>query len=89
MVRFWGVRGSIPCPGPATAGYGGNTSCIEVRCGERLLIFDAGTGLYQLGKSLAKKNAIEAELFLTHSHYDHVWGKNSSAWMAWRAPIRC
>jgi phosphoribosyl 1,2-cyclic phosphodiesterase len=73
-VRFWGVRGSIPCPGPATAGYGGNTSCIEVRCGERLLIFDAGTGLYQFGKSLVKKSAIEAELFLTHSHYDHVWG---------------
>ncbi len=73
-VRFWGVRGSIPCPGPATARYGGNTSCLEVRCGDRLLIFDAGTGLYQFGRSLAAQGAFEADLFLTHSHYDHVWG---------------
>ncbi len=72
-VRFWGVRGSIPCPGAATAGYGGNTSCLEVRCGERLLIFDAGTGLYQLGKHMSGA-AVEADLFLTHTHYDHVWG---------------
>ena len=73
-VRFWGVRGSIPCPGPATARYGGNTPCLEIRCGDRLLIFDAGTGLYQLGKDLARRGPFQAELFLTHSHYDHVWG---------------
>ena len=73
-VRFWGVRGSIPCPGPATARYGGNTACLEVRCGDRLLILDAGTGLYRLGKNLAGRGAFEADLFLTHSHYDHVWG---------------
>jgi phosphoribosyl 1,2-cyclic phosphodiesterase len=44
-LRFWGVRGSIACSGPRTVRYGGNTSCLEVRCGERLLIFDGGTGL--------------------------------------------
>ena len=48
-VRFWGVRGSIACPGPETVRYGGNTSCLEVRCGDRLLILDAGTGLRRLG----------------------------------------
>lgn len=73
-VRFWGVRGSIPCPGAATARYGGNTSCIEMRCGERRLVFDAGTGFYQLGRSLAGQGPFDADLFLTHSHYDHVWG---------------
>ena len=51
-LRFWGVRGSIACSGPRTVRYGGNTSCIEVRCGERLLIFDGGTGLRYLGNTL-------------------------------------
>ena len=62
-VRFWGVRGSIACSGPRTTRYGGNTSCIEVRCGERLLIFDGGTGLRYLGNGL--KGPIDADLFLT------------------------
>ncbi|MGC1996916.1 MAG: MBL fold metallo-hydrolase, partial [Pseudolabrys sp.] len=53
-VRFWGVRGSIPCPGPSTIRYGGNTPCIEVRCGDHVLIFDAGTGLRSLGIELLK-----------------------------------
>ena len=48
FVRFWGVRGSIACPGKDYVRYGGNTSCLEIRCGERLLIFDAGTGLRRL-----------------------------------------
>ncbi|NWG22926.1 MAG: MBL fold metallo-hydrolase, partial [Pseudorhodoplanes sp.] len=52
-VRFWGVRGSVPCPGPKTVRYGGNTPCVEVRCGEKLVIFDAGTGLRELGDMLA------------------------------------
>jgi phosphoribosyl 1,2-cyclic phosphodiesterase len=71
-VRFWGVRGSIACSGPRTVRYGGNTSCIEVRCGERLLIFDGGTGLRYLGNSL--KGEVDADLFLTHTHFDHVCG---------------
>ena len=45
MVRFWGVRGSIACPGPDTVRYGGYTSCVEIRCADRLMVFDGGTGL--------------------------------------------
>jgi phosphoribosyl 1,2-cyclic phosphodiesterase len=71
-VHFWGVRGSIACSGPRTARYGGNTSCVEVRCGERLLILDGGTGLRYLGNTL--KAPIDADLFLTHTHFDHVAG---------------
>jgi phosphoribosyl 1,2-cyclic phosphodiesterase len=74
-VRFWGVRGSIACPGPDTIRYGGNTPCIEVRCGEHVLIFDAGTGLRALGNSLVKGTKIrEVNIFLTHCHLDHVIG---------------
>jgi phosphoribosyl 1,2-cyclic phosphodiesterase len=74
-VRFWGVRGSIACPGPSTIRYGGNTPCIEVRCGERILIFDAGTGLRPLGIELAKdKKNRSVDIFITHCHLDHVTG---------------
>ncbi len=77
-VRFWGVRGSIACSGPRTARYGGNTSSIEVRCGGRLLLFDGGTGLRYFGNELAKagpaSTPIDADLFLTHTHFDHVCG---------------
>ena len=74
LVRFWGVRGSIACPGPDTAKFGGNTSCIEVRCGGQLLIFDAGTGIRELGASLDRNGIVEADLFLSHSHLDHISG---------------
>ena len=74
-IRFWGVRGSIACPGPDTIRYGGNTPCIEVRCGEHVIIFDAGTGLRALGNSLVKdKKCRAADIFLTHCHLDHVIG---------------
>src|SRR5678815_1143168 len=76
-VRFWGVRGSIACSGPRTVRYGGNTSSLEVRCGDRLLLFDAGTGMRYLGNSMDSAGpieAIEADVFLTHTHYDHVCG---------------
>ena len=73
-VRFWGVRGSIACSGPRTARYGGNTSSLEVRCDERVLLFDAGTGLRYLGHSLPIADTIDADLFLTHTHFDHVVG---------------
>jgi phosphoribosyl 1,2-cyclic phosphodiesterase len=73
-VRFWGVRGSIACSGPRTARYGGNTSSVEVRCAGRMLMFDAGTGLRYLGHSLSQSQPIEADLFLTHTHFDHVCG---------------
>src|SRR5262249_27385414 len=74
-VRFWGVRGSIACPGPSTIRYGGNTPCIEVRCGEHVLVFDAGTGLRSLGLELIKdKNIRHVDIFITHCHLDHVVG---------------
>ena len=73
FVRFWGVHGSIACPGPATVRYGGNTSCLEVRCGPHLLILDAGTGLRGLDLSLPD-GPLDADLFMTHTHLDHVCG---------------
>ena len=74
-VRFWGVRGSIACPASNTAGYGGNTPCVEIRCGEHILIFDAGTGIRSLGNALASE-AIggELDILLSHFHIDHVEG---------------
>ena len=73
-VRFWGVRGSIASPDPSTARYGGNTSSIEVRCGNRLLLLDAGTGLRYLGARLLAEAPLDADLLLTHTHFDHVCG---------------
>ena len=73
-VRFWGVRGSLACPGPDTVRYGGNTPCVEVRCGDHVLVFDAGTGLRELGDELARHQAPEFDLFLSHTHLDHVVG---------------
>ncbi len=73
-ITFWGVRGSIPTPGPDTASVGGNTSCVEIRAGKLLLVFDAGTGLRLLGKSLLKEMPITAHLFFSHVHWDHIQG---------------
>lgn len=73
-VRFWGVRGSIACGGPDTVRYGGNTSSLEVRCGSRLLLFDAGSGIRYLGNRLVDEAPLDADLFLTHTHFDHVCG---------------
>jgi phosphoribosyl 1,2-cyclic phosphodiesterase len=73
-VHFWGVRGSIACPGQSTVRYGGNTSCIEVRVAGHRLIFDGGTGLRVLGQSLLSQMPLEAHLFFTHSHWDHIQG---------------
>ncbi|MDM9384333.1 MBL fold metallo-hydrolase [Chlorogloeopsis sp. ULAP01] len=73
-VHFWGVRGSIPCPGPSTVRYGGNTSCVEMQVDGKHLIFDGGTGLHVLGQSLLSKMPIEAHIFFTHSHWDHMQG---------------
>jgi len=72
-VRFWGVRGSIACSGPRTARYGGNTSSLEVRCGDDLLLFDAGTGMRYLGKTLEGAR-LDADVFFTHTHFDHICG---------------
>jgi phosphoribosyl 1,2-cyclic phosphodiesterase len=73
-VRFWGVRGSIACPSPAYMGYGGNTSCVEVRVSGRILILDAGTGVRPLGKLLRREGVREADFLFSHTHWDHVNG---------------
>jgi len=73
-LRFWGVRGSIPTPGPSTVRTGGNTSCVEVRCGGKLIIFDGGTGLRVLGDKLLKEMPIQASMFFSHVHWDHIQG---------------
>jgi phosphoribosyl 1,2-cyclic phosphodiesterase len=76
-VRFWGTRGSIATPGQATIKYGGNTACTEVRCGDQLLILDAGTGIRVLGLSLVsefQKKPIKGHLFVGHTHWDHIQG---------------
>ncbi len=74
LVRFWGVRGSIACPGSQTVRYGGNTSCIEMRVGGQLLIFDGGTGLRELGLKLLSEMPFNLAMFFTHSHWDHIQG---------------
>ncbi len=79
-VKFWGVRGSIPCPGPQTAKYGGNGACIELRVGKkgRIVIIDAGSGIRELGTYLLKNDLpngpVSADLFLSHTHWDHIMG---------------
>lgn len=73
-VHFWGVRGSIACPGSETVRYGGNTPCVEMRVGSERLIFDGGTGLRVLGQSLMSQLPVTAHLFFTHYHWDHIQG---------------
>jgi phosphoribosyl 1,2-cyclic phosphodiesterase len=77
-VRIWGDRGSIPCPGPDTVVFGGNTSCLEIRADERLVIVDLGTGIRALGDWLMandlKKGPINADIFVSHTHWDHIMG---------------
>jgi phosphoribosyl 1,2-cyclic phosphodiesterase len=73
-LRFWGVRGTVTCPGPETLRYGGNTACIEVMCSGQRLILDAGTGLRALGASLNGRHDLKGHIFLTHTHIDHIIG---------------
>jgi phosphoribosyl 1,2-cyclic phosphodiesterase len=75
-VNFYGVRGSVPAPGPQTSRYGGNTSCVEVRLVDgTTLALDAGTGLRELGKRLMTEGrSSPVHLFLSHTHWDHVMG---------------
>lgn len=74
-IRFWGVRGSIPSPGPRTVRYGGNTTCIEIRTdNNELIILDAGTGIFPLSQTLLAELPVTANVFITHSHWDHIQG---------------
>ena len=74
-VRFWGVRGSIPSPGPHTIRHGGNTTCIEIRSDAgALIILDAGTGIFPQAQELLKQMPVQANVFITHTHWDHIHG---------------
>ena len=75
-IKFWGVRGSIPTPGPRTLRYGGNTSCVEINFpGIPRFIIDAGSGIRELGKELLQiKDPVKAFIFLSHFHWDHIQG---------------
>ncbi|MFN0264925.1 MBL fold metallo-hydrolase [Tepidamorphus sp. 3E244] len=73
-LRFWGVRGSIATCAPDICGFGGETICMEVTCGDRTLVFDAGSGVRRLGKDLLARDIELVDLFISHFHYDHVEG---------------
>lgn len=78
-VKFWGVRGSIPCPGPKTAKYGGNTSCIQVKTDhDYQIIIDSGSGIRNLAADLLAdpqiSKPLKIHLFITHTHWDHIMG---------------
>ena len=76
-LRFWGVRGSIPTPGPGTVFYGGNTTCVELRADDEIIVLDAGSGIRGLGVQLVqefKERSLQLSLLLTHTHWDHIQG---------------
>jgi phosphoribosyl 1,2-cyclic phosphodiesterase len=76
-LRFWGTRGSIPTPGPRTQRYGGNTPCVELRLGDRIVIIDAGSGIRELGRALMKEfqaAPMSADILISHTHWDHIQG---------------
>jgi len=79
-IKFWGVRGSLPVPGPDTVRYGGNTSCVEVRSGDEVLIIDGGSGLRGLGEALMAECAAKGgaplvcHMLFGHAHWDHIQG---------------
>ena len=75
-IRFWGTRGSIPKPGPATVRYGGNTSCVEVRADGTLIVLDCGTGAHELGQQIvaARSGPRRGHLLISHTHWDHIQG---------------
>lgn len=76
-IKFWGTRGSIPTPGRRTEKYGGNTTCLEVRADDEIVIFDAGSGIRELGLAWIDEftdKPTQASIFFTHLHWDHIQG---------------
>lgn len=75
-LRFWGVRGSIPAPGPHTLAVGGNTTCVSLRMDDYLFVFDAGTGIRRLGEYLEDdaRSRWRGSIFFSHYHWDHIQG---------------
>ncbi|MCO5732475.1 MBL fold metallo-hydrolase [Rhizobium sp. SSA_523] len=74
QAKFWGTRGSVPVSGKDFQRYGGNTPCIEVRCGGHVMIFDAGSGILGAGQALLGEDVSEIDVFFSHCHYDHIIG---------------
>lgn len=82
LIKFWGVHGSLPRPGPSTLKFGGNTPCVEVRSGGALIILDAGSGIRELGEDISRRQrqgtmpseGIKGHIFFSHLHWDHVQG---------------
>ena len=73
-VKIWGCRGSIACPSPNHLKYGGNTTCLEVDAGDGIIIFDAGTGIRNLGEDIQRSEQDNIHVLLTHTHWDHING---------------
>ena len=73
-LKFWGVRGSIPTPGVQYARFGGNTSCVELCIDDKVIIFDMGSGLKDLGKSIVERKIKNFDILISHFHYDHTCG---------------
>jgi phosphoribosyl 1,2-cyclic phosphodiesterase len=82
LLKFWGVHGSLPRPGPSTLKYGGNTACVKVRVGETIIIFDAGSGIRELGEDILRRTDVSGgkprnvtgHIFISHLHWDHIQG---------------
>jgi phosphoribosyl 1,2-cyclic phosphodiesterase len=76
-LKFWGTRGSISVPGPGTLRYGGNTTCVEIRADDEIIVLDAGSGIRPLGIALENEfrtEPIKLSLLVTHAHWDHIQG---------------
>ena len=73
-IKFWGVRGSVPSGNPETVKVGGNTTCVEIRCGEELIVIDTGTGFRNLGMDLMKELPVKGTILYSHVHWDHIQG---------------
>ena len=74
-LHFWGVRGSLPTPGPETVRYGGNTICVELRCGPHVLMLDGGSGARGFGRFLRESgDTSDVDILLSHTHLDHICG---------------
>lgn len=74
VITCWGTRGSIPAPSSATYRYGGNTACISVDFGDKMLVLDAGTGIRLLSEAVMDRCSTELYVLLTHIHSDHIYG---------------
>src|SRR5438552_9891502 len=76
-IKFWGTRGSIAVPSPDTLRYGGNTTCVELRADDEIIVLDAGSGIRPLGIALDREfqaRPIRLSLLITHAHWDHIQG---------------